>query len=51
MDVSKIVVLVMVLIAVGFLVFFEMNSRRNTRKQQQDPAAQNDSRNAIDRGN
>ena len=31
MDVSKILVLVLILIAVGFLIRFEMNSRRNTK--------------------
>ncbi len=51
MDISKIVVLVMVLIAVGFLAYFELNSRRNTRKQQQQvAAAQNDLPNSTDRG-
>jgi len=39
MDISKIVVLVMIGIAFGFLVYFEMNSRRNTRKQQAQAAA------------
>ena len=43
MDTSKIVVLVMVLIAVGFLVYFEMNSRRNTREQLKAAAAKNES--------
>ncbi len=49
MDVSKIVVLVMVVIAVGFLVYFEMNSRRNTREQLKAAAAKNGSPDGIER--
>ncbi len=50
MDVSKIVVLVMVVIAVGFLVYFEMNSRRNTREQlKAAAAAKNGSPDGIER--
>jgi hypothetical protein len=35
MDVSKVLVLVLMLVAFGFLVWFEMNSRKNTRAAQQ----------------
>ncbi len=35
MDVSKILVLVLVLVAFGFLIRFEMNSRRNTKAMQE----------------
>jgi len=31
MDLSKIVVLILIAVAAGFLVWFELNSRRNTR--------------------
>jgi Flp pilus assembly protein CpaB len=40
MDPSKIVVLVLTLLAVGFLVWVEMNSRRNTRAMQQQHSKQ-----------
>jgi hypothetical protein len=40
MDLSHIVVLVMVLIAAGFLARFEMNSRQNARKQALESQAQ-----------
>ena len=49
MDTSKIVVLVMIAIAFGFLVYFEMNSRRNTRKQLK-AAAKNESPDATNAG-
>lgn len=40
MDASKIVVLVLTLIAFGFLVWFEMNSRRNSSAEKETPAEQ-----------
>ncbi len=50
MDTTKIIVLLMVIIAVGFLVYFEMNSRRNTREQLKAAAAKDESLNATNRG-
>lgn len=46
MDPSKIVVLVFSLLALGFLVWAEMNSRRNTKamKQQQSGQSSGDSK-------
>lgn len=47
MDTTKIIVVVMVLIAVGFLVYFEMNSRRNTREQLKAAATKDNSPDAT----
>lgn len=35
MDISKILVLVLMLVAVGFLIWFEMNSRKNAKAAQE----------------
>lgn len=37
MDATKIVVLIMTLCAIGFLVYVEMNSRRNSKTEKQPP--------------